>query len=132
VDFLASLAGEQGDRRARLVRTFAALHARGEALLARMWQGLSGIPGVTLYGPPPGEPRTPTVGFAVAGHASEDVARALVASGVYASNGDFYASTLVERLGRGADGLVRAGAACYTTGDEVDRLVAGVAAIARA
>ena len=131
VDFLAALAGEAGERRARLVRTFAALHARGEALLARMWTGLSGIAGVTLYGPPPGAPRTPTVGFALKGHASEDVARALVAHGVYASNGDFYASTLVERLGHGTDGLVRAGAACYTTEDEVDRLVAGVAAVAR-
>jgi selenocysteine lyase/cysteine desulfurase len=96
-----------------------------------MWNGLSAIPGVTLYGPPPGAPRTPTVGFAVKGRASEDVARALVPRGVYVSNGDFYASTLVERLGHGADGLVRAGAACYTTDEEVDRLVAGVAAVAR-
>ena len=131
VEFLASLAGEGGDRRARLARTFAALHARGEGLLARMWNGLSEIPGVALYGPPPGAPRTPTVGFAVKGRASEDVARALVPRGVYVSNGDFYATTLVERLGHGADGLVRAGAACYTTEDEVDRLVSGVAALAR-
>ncbi len=46
VDFLASLAGETGDRRARLARTFAALHGRGEALLSRMWTGLGAIPGV--------------------------------------------------------------------------------------
>jgi len=131
VDFLASLAGDGGDRRARLARTFAALHARGEALLARMWNGLSQIPGVTLYGPPPGAPRTPTVGFAVKGRASADVARALVPGGIYVSNGDFYATTLVERLGHAKDGLVRAGAACYTTEDEVGRLVAGVREIAR-
>ena len=60
------------------------------------------------------------------GRASEDVARALVPRGVYVSHGDFYATTLVERLGHAADGLVRAGAACYTTEEEVDRLVAGV------
>jgi len=126
VDFLASLAGESGSRRARLGHTFAALHARGEALLARMWNGLSQIPGVTLYGPPPGAPRTPTVGFAVKGWESAAVARALVPGGIYVSNGDFYATTLVEKLGHGADGLVRAGAACYTTEDEVDRLVSAV------
>ena len=126
VDFLASLAGHGGNRRARLAGTFAALHARGEALLARLWNGLSEIPGVTLYGPPPGAPRTPTVGFAVKGWASEGVARALVPRGIYVSNGDFYAATLVEKLGHGADGLVRAGAACYTTEDEVDRLVSAV------
>ena len=131
VDFLASLAGNGGGRRARLERTFAALHARGDALLARMWNGLSEIPGVTLYGPPPGAPRTPTVGFSVKGRDPEDVARALVPRGVYVSHGDFYATTLVERLGHGPDGLVRAGAACYTTEDEVDRLVGGVAALAR-
>ena len=132
VDFLASLAGEAGERRERLARTFAALHARGEALVARMWAGLAVIPGVTLFGPPPAEPRTPTVAFAVEGRASEDVARALVPRGVFVSHGDFYATTLVERLGHGKDGLVRAGCACYTTEDEVDRLVSGVRAIARA
>jgi cysteine desulfurase family protein (TIGR01976 family) len=131
VDFLASLAGEVGARRERLARTFAALHARGEALFARLWNGLSEIRGVTLFGLPPGAPRTPTVGFSVKGRDSEAVARALVPRGIYASHGDFYATTLVERLGHGADGLVRAGAACYTTEGEVDRLVAGVAAIAR-
>jgi cysteine desulfurase family protein (TIGR01976 family) len=131
VDFLASLAGPAGERRVRLARTFSALKERGEALLARMWAGLAAIPGVSLYGPPPGAPRTPTVGFSVKGRAPEDVALALVPRGVYVSHGDFYATTLVERLGHAKDGLVRAGAACYTTEDEVDRLVSGVREIAR-
>jgi cysteine desulfurase family protein (TIGR01976 family) len=131
VDILASLAGPAGARRARLARTFAALHERGEALFERMWAGLSEIPSVRLYGPPPGAPRTPTVGFSVKGYAAEDVARSLVPRGVYVSHGDFYATTLVERLGHAEDGLVRAGAACYTTSDEVDRLVAGVREIVR-
>ena len=86
---------------------------------------------MTLYGPEPGTPRTPTVSFTVNGHSTEEVARHLARLGVYASNGDFYAATVAERLGRGADGFVRAGAACYTTEDEVDRLVEGVSAIAR-
>ena len=113
-------------RRERLSRAFTAFHARGEALLARMWSGLGSIRGVTLYGPEPGTPRTPTVAFTVAGRSTEEVARHLAHRGVYASNGDFYAATVAERLGRGADGVVRAGAACYTTADEVDRLVEGV------
>lgn len=32
----------------------------------------------------------------------------------------------VERLGLAKEGLVRAGCACYTTADEVDRLIAGM------
>ena len=132
VEFLVSLASGAAPRRARLERVFAAFHERGDALLLRVWEGLSAIRGVTLCGPPPGQPRTPTVAFALQGHTSEEVARALVPRGAYVSNGDFYASTLVERLGHGRDGLVRAGAACYTTEDEVDRLVVGVREIARA
>ena len=130
VDYLASLAEGGGTRRERLCRAFRALHLRGGALTTRLWEGLSAIGGVTLYGPPPGTPRTPTVSFTVRGRTTEDVARALVSRGVYASNGDFYAQTVAERLGRGADGFVRAGAACYTTSEEVDRLLEGVREIA--
>jgi cysteine desulfurase family protein (TIGR01976 family) len=125
VDFLASLASGSG-RRERLARAFTALHQRGQMLFERLWDGLGGIGGVTRYGPPPGQPRTPTVGFAVAGRASDDVAAALAARGVFVSNGDFYATTVVQRLGLAPDGLVRAGCACYTTADEIDRLVDGV------
>jgi cysteine desulfurase family protein (TIGR01976 family) len=123
VGFLVSLAPGDGSPRARLVATFDALHQRGEALVRRMWEGLGGIPGVRRFGPPPGMPRTPTVSFAVDGRSSAEVARACAARGVFVSNGDFYATTVVERLGYGRDGLVRAGCACYTTAEEVDRLL---------
>ncbi|MEI6740353.1 MAG: cysteine desulfurase-like protein [Gemmatimonadaceae bacterium] len=130
VEFLASLAPDTGaDRRTRLLQAMHGLHARGEALLAQMWQGLAAIDGVTLYGPPPGTPRTPTVSFRVAGHDAEAVSKALAPRGVYVSHGDFYATTVARRLGVEADGLVRAGCSCYTTADEVARLVDGVRAL---
>ena len=50
--------------------------------------------------------------------------------GIFVSNGDFYATTVVERLGHARDGIVRAGCACYTSDEEVERLVEGVADIA--
>jgi selenocysteine lyase/cysteine desulfurase len=125
VEFLGSLAAG-GSRRERLAQSFAELHGRGQALLERLWQGLTATPGVTLYGPPPGQPRTPTVAFTVAGRSSDEVAAALAEEGVFVSNGDFYATTVVARLGLTAHGLVRAGCACYTTEEEVDRLVEGV------
>jgi len=131
VMFLGTLAAGGASRRERLSRAFTAFHARGEALLSRLWTGLGAIRGVTLYGPEPGTPRTPTVAFSFAGSSTEDVARHLAHRGVFVSNGDFYAATVAERLGRGADGFVRAGAACYTTADEVDRLVDGVKELAR-
>jgi cysteine desulfurase family protein (TIGR01976 family) len=129
VDFLASI-GRGATRREALASSFASLHEGGRRLLERLWSGLSALPGVRLYGPPPPAPRTPTVAFTVAGVASDEVARALARRAVFVSHGDFYAATVVERLGLGRDGLVRAGCACYTTEEEVDRLIEGVAAIA--
>jgi cysteine desulfurase family protein (TIGR01976 family) len=130
VDFLASLA-DGPTRRARLEAAFATLHARGQQLVDRLWTGLRDVPGVTVYGPPPHAPRTPTIAFTVRGTPSEDVARALADRAVFVSHGDFYAATVVARLGRAEDGVVRAGCVCYTTADEVERLVDGVRALAR-
>ena len=115
----------------RLEASTNGLHRRGQELVERLWRGLGEIRGVTLYGPPPGRPRTPTVAFTLHGAPSESVAAGLAAEGVFVSHGDFYATTVVERLGLAGPGLVRAGCACYTTTDEVDRLVAGVRSFAR-
>jgi cysteine desulfurase family protein (TIGR01976 family) len=129
VDFLASL-GEGASRRARLESAFAALHVRSAALFERLWTGLCDTPGVRVYGPPPGSRRTPTVSFTVRGVPATDVARRLATEGVFVSDGNFYAATVVERLGESRHGLVRAGCACYTTEEEVDRLVSGVQRLA--
>ena len=128
VEFLASVA-PAADLRASVVASLGELHRRGGTLVKMLWDGLAAVDGVTLYGPPPGRPRTPTVAFTVAGRPSEEVARALARSAVYVSNGDFYATTIVDRLGLSGEGLVRAGCACYTTEDEVERLVAAVRAL---
>ena len=133
VDFLAGLAAASPPGRSRreaLASAFAGLHFRGRRLFEGMWEGLAAIDGVQLYGPPPHAPRTPTVSFTVAGHSADAVAEALARRGVYCSSGDFYAWTVVERLGHTKDGVVRAGCACYTTSDEVDRLIEGVIEIA--
>ena len=131
VDFLASLAAAPGlGRRAALVTAFGELHARGQRLFQSLWSGLGEIRGVTRYGPPPEAARTQTISFAVDGRTSDEVAEALARRAIFASSGDFYALTVVRRLGREKDGVVRAGCACYTTAEEVERLVAGVREIA--
>lgn len=130
VNFLAGLTTGACSRREALERTFHALHARGQALITDLYEGLRAIPGVTVYGPPPDAPRTPTVSFVVAGRSSDEVARELVSRGLFLSNGDFYATSVVTRLGHADDGLVRAGCACYTSPDDVARLIAAVEEIA--
>ena len=103
VRFLASVAGPvspaAGALRTALVASYAQLHADASGLTQQLWDGLGAIDGVTRYGRPPGQPRTPTVSFALEGHTSHEVAARLVASGLFVSSGDFYAQTLVERLG---------------------------------
>jgi cysteine desulfurase family protein (TIGR01976 family) len=130
VDFLASL-GPGRSRRERLQAGFEQLHEHGALLVRAMWEGLNAIASVTTYGPSPEHPRTPTVAFSVAGVPAREVAVRLAEKAVFVSDGDFYAATVVERLGLAHDGLVRAGCACYTSEDEVERLVDGVGEIAR-
>jgi selenocysteine lyase/cysteine desulfurase len=129
VDFFASLS-TGATRRKRLETAFAGLHARGQELVEWLWNGLSALKGVTMYGPTPDQPRTPTVSFTVNGHDSRAVAQHLATNALFVSHGDFYAQTIVELLGHGADGLVRVGCACYTSEEEVERLIAAVADLA--
>jgi len=130
VDFLASLAPGPTWRE-RLHAALRKLHKHGDALTRQLWNGLQETGRVGLYGPPPGTARTPTIAFTVDGVSSIEVAERLAERGVFLSHGDFYAMTVVERLGQTAHGLVRAGCACYTTPEEVERLLAGVRQIVR-
>jgi len=127
IDFLATLTNDaEESRRTRLTKVYDELHARSSSLTRKLWEGLAAINAVRLYGPEPDKPRTPTVAFTVEGVASTEVARKLAERGLFLSHGDFYAATVTERLGLGEEGLVRAGCACYTTEEEIDRLIEGV------
>jgi cysteine desulfurase family protein (TIGR01976 family) len=130
VKFLASLS-DGATLRERLSDTFAGLHLRGNDLFRKLWDGLQAIEGVTVYGPDPDSPRSPTVSFTVGNIASIEVARSLANRGLFVSHGDFYGQTVVERLGKAEQGLVRAGCACYTTEEEIERLLTGVNSLAK-
>ena len=130
VDFIASLAAG-ASRREKLQAALAGLDARGHQLVTQLWEGLSEIPGVKVFGPTPAEQRTPTVSFVLEGVTSAAVSAYLARRGVFVSHGNFYAATVVERLGFKKEGVVRAGCACYTTSQEINRLIDGVGEIAR-
>lgn len=128
VEYLASLGGGV-NLRENLRNVFHETHARNIALFTRLWNGLSSIPRVKLYGPPPDSPRTPTLAFTIDGCTSTDAARHFAKKGLFLSHGDFYAYTIVQRLGLAPEGLIRAGCAIYTTEDEIDRLIESVSSI---
>jgi cysteine desulfurase family protein (TIGR01976 family) len=126
VEFLASLA-PGATRRERLRNGIEGLHRRGQELVHRLCAGLAGVRGVRIYGPAPEAARTPTVAFTVASRSADEVAERLAEEAVFVSSGDFYATTVVARYGLTRTGLVRAGCSCYTTAEEIDRLIDGVA-----
>jgi cysteine desulfurase family protein (TIGR01976 family) len=129
VDWLASLTDAPGDRRTRLLATFAATEARLQGLLDQVLAGLSAIDGVRLLGAP--RSRTSTVSFVVDGHTPSDLAARLAGEGVAVWDGDNYAHELMSRYGLAeTGGAIRASIVLYTTAEEIDRLIAAVAAVA--
>lgn len=132
IDWIAGLASDTtdaADRRTRVLESMATLEKHEEQLFARLLDGLRSIGGVTVFGAP--ARRTPTAFFTVAGRADRAVYEHLAAAGVNAPASSFYALEASRWLGLGDTGAVRAGLAPYTSDDDVDRLLAGVAEVAR-
>jgi selenocysteine lyase/cysteine desulfurase len=100
------------------------LHERGMALTRRLWDGLSQVRGIRLYGPPPTARRTPTIAFRIDGADCEPLVRRFADAALFVSHGDFYAATVIERLG--VPEVIRVGCGAYTTEEEVDRLLAAI------
>lgn len=124
VNFLASLHPDVSlDRRLRLALVYETLDQRGHEQVKRLWHELDAMSHVSVFGPSPDSSRTSTMSFTVDGMVSEEVTRRLGEKGIFTSHGDFYATTVVERLGLTDEGLVRAGCACYTSDEEIGRLL---------
>jgi cysteine desulfurase family protein (TIGR01976 family) len=114
--------GQGGTRRERVLSAMGAIAQHEEQVFARLLAGLAGRDDVTLVGSP--ARRTPTVAFTVAGRTPQQVSLALGERGVCVWAGNYYAVELMTALGLEAQGgAVRAGVSCYTTEDEVERLL---------
>jgi cysteine desulfurase family protein (TIGR01976 family) len=121
VDWIASL-GSGATRRERVVDAMRLITAHEDEVFARLRDGLAARDDVTLVGAP--VRRTPTIAFTVAGRSPQQVARALGERGVCVWAGNYYAVELMRALGlEDGGGAVRAGVVCYSTTDEVDRLL---------
>lgn len=131
VDFIADLApGQAVERRGRVLESMQRVETYEEVLFERLLSGLDAVDGVRRYGRP--ARRTPTVLFSVEGRTGQEVHQSLGAAGVNAPASSFYAIETSRWIGLGDTGAVRAGLAPYTSEEDVDRLLAGVADLARA
>ena len=122
--FEKELEGSSGRRR-NIVAGILAFDQYEEPLAKYMREEFRKLPGVTVYGPAEGEPRTSTIIITIEGKRPADVCRILNDNGVFAWDGDFYAIHLVnEVLGlKDKGGLIRFGLAPYITKEEVERAV---------
>jgi cysteine desulfurase family protein (TIGR01976 family) len=137
VEFIADVGrhhtdgGEALGRRPAVVAGMNAMEAYEQPLAQRLIDGLSALPGLRIYGPPAGHPRTSTVSFTLAGHPAPEIARTLGAQGLFVWDGDFYAARVIELAGiADSGGLLRIGLCPYNTADEVERVLAAVSALA--
>jgi cysteine desulfurase family protein (TIGR01976 family) len=123
LDFISSL-GEGNSQREKLMSAMEAIEEHEADLAATFRAGLGDLPRVELYAAPDGVRKTPTVAFRVQGHTTEEVCARMLEHGFFIAAGDFYASTLAEKLGIGdSGGFIRAGLAPYNTEEEVERFI---------
>jgi cysteine desulfurase family protein (TIGR01976 family) len=124
VDYLASL-GEGSHRRAQLDDAYDRIRAHEEDLSAHALRRLSAISGLTVYGiadPAAVAKRTATFCVTLEGHAPRALAEALGAESIASWHGNYYALSIMQRLGlEEHGGGLRIGFLHYTTLDEVDQ-----------
>ncbi len=142
VDFIASVGekyirhfeedvkGLEG-RRKYVVAGMLAIDAYETPLGNKLRNSLRRIPGVNVYGPAEGEPRTPTVVFTMDNYSNEFIAKVLGSKAINCWNGDFYAIEPIKALGLlEIGGVVRLGMAPYCTEADIDRTLSTIASIA--
>ncbi len=121
-------------RRAVLKRAMEAIREHEDGLARALHEALASIPGLRLYGigdPRQFHERVPTFAFTLDGRHPRSICEELDRAGISAWDGSFYAHETTIRLGlEKSGGMVRVGAAHYTTREEIDRLSAAVRAIA--
>ncbi|MCU0358985.1 MAG: cysteine desulfurase-like protein [Cyclobacteriaceae bacterium] len=132
VDFIAGL-GKGDTLRDQLVHAYYRISSLEFALAARLYEGLSAIPGIKVIGQDfSTTSRTPTVSFTMEGKKPLRVCTQLAAKNIFAWDGHFYAMRAIEVLGlleRG--GVTRMGISMYNTMEEVEYVLEEVNRIAR-
>ncbi len=132
IDFIAGF-GKGDSLRSQLVSALEFTHDRERHLVRLLLDGLKGLPGIRIYGPPIDAPRrVPTLAFTIEGKTAAEVCANLGEQGICAWDGHFYAIRAAEVLGlleRG--GVTRMGLAIYNTEEEVEYVVEEVEKIAK-
>ena len=124
VEYIAAI-GSGTDLRSRIVSAMSLIGSHERFLASTLYDGLMGLPAVTIYGQPFGTAqRAPTISFTIGSHRAEEICTRLGDKGFCTWDGHFYALRAIEVLGlldRG--GVTRVGVSLYNTMDEITRLL---------
>lgn len=136
VRFIADIGGRHEDqlaeelqgvsgRRRKIVAGILAFEKYEDSLADQLRAGISNIPGLHIWGPGEGKPRTPTVSFTVEGINAHDIAKHLADQGIFVWDGDFYAiATIVDTLQlQDKGGFLRIGLAPYISSYDIERTI---------
>jgi selenocysteine lyase/cysteine desulfurase len=122
---------DASERRRELVAGMVAIAEYERALVTHLIDGLETLRGVTIHGITDRAAfasRVPTVSVSIDGVHPRAAAEALGRAGIYVWDGDFYATSLIERLGKAeTGGVLRIGLVHYNTANEVDRTLEALA-----
>jgi selenocysteine lyase/cysteine desulfurase len=127
-------AGMASERRRELVAAMTAIAVYERELVGRLLAGLEAIDGLVIHGivaPERSSERVPTVSVSLDRIGPRAAAEALGRQGIFVWDGDFYATSLIERLGKAeVGGVLRLGLVHYNTATEVDRTLSALERIA--
>ncbi len=133
VEYIASF-GTGSDFRTNVVTAMQRIYSYEHKLAHYLYEGLSGINRVTIYGPSFSElKRAPTISFTLDGVKPPEICSFLNEKGICVWDGHFYAIRPVEVLGLlEKGGLTRAGISLYNIQEEIDRLLEEIKKIIKA
>lgn len=112
-------------RRKNIVAGMLAIEKYEDELADQLRAGIASVPGLRIWGPGEGKPRTPTVSFTVEGVNAHDIAQHLADKGIFVWDGDFYAiATIVDTLQlQDQGGFLRIGLAPYISQYDIHRTI---------
>ncbi len=131
IKFIASL-GEGETFKDKIKSGYTTIEEYEDKLANKLREGLAKIEKVKIFQAPKDVKKTPTIAFNVEGISPAEFTKRMSDEySIFIADGDFYARTLVEKLGIDkTGGFIRAGLAPYNTMEEVDKFIKAVKEIA--
>lgn len=127
IDFIASLGrGETGQE--KIMSGFKQIQTYENRLASKIRRRFSKMPKIIMYQAPEWARKTPTIAFRIDGMIPQEVCKWMAEEySIFITDGDFYATTLADKLGiNKTGGWIRAGIAPYNSEEEVELFISAI------